>query len=280
MVRAKLIYTFLFNKLQAVFTSRVFCSSVLCSTVPIRCNGRVTQVLTKIAQILVGATRAAVWADLVCAVCRHGLCVVSGGFQILWNVVSKIPTNPCHRVCVCVCILKHLLTSETEVCSFKWSDEYRRLEFRIAGLIARQWQLMRSILINGCVAQVWQATDTAARQSALKLYAVNLVMNLSWQLIFFKAKLLGFAQLENLALLVVAAYTMKAFYRVRPMYCCPPSEALITCNLNQRNSAAELCCDEQVKHLAGNLLLPYVVFVAFANLLNFSIWRQNPNAGA
>ena len=32
---------------------------------------------------------------------------------------------------------------------------------------------------------------------------------------------------------------------------------------------------KQVDHLAGNLMLPYVIWVAFANLLNFVILRNN-----
>ena len=30
--------------------------------------------------------------------------------------------------------------------------------------------------------------------------------------------------------------------------------------------------------MASNLMLPYVIWVAFANLLNLSIWRSNPKA--
>lgn len=34
----------------------------------------------------------------------------------------------------------------------------------------------------------------------------------------------------------------------------------------------------QVSDFAGQLMVPYVCWVAFANLLNFNIWRNNPNA--
>lgn len=34
----------------------------------------------------------------------------------------------------------------------------------------------------------------------------------------------------------------------------------------------------QVSDFAGQLMIPYVCWIAFANLLNFSIWRNNPNA--
>jgi len=90
------------------------------------------------------------------------------------------------------------------------------------------------------------AAEPALRRHALKLYVVQLVLNLAWQPLFFKAKKLGTAQFENLALLGAATATMGAFYKV--------------------------------EHFAGSLMLPYVIWVAFANLLNFAVWKKNPNA--
>jgi tryptophan-rich sensory protein len=87
--------------------------------------------------------------------------------------------------------------------------------------------------------------DLASRP--LKLYATQLGLNLLWPIMFFKWRKLGLSVLLNLALLVTSVATTGAFYKVQPE--------------------------------AGQLLLPYVAWLLFANILNISVWRRNPHAG-
>ena len=78
---------------------------------------------------------------------------------------------------------------------------------------------------------------------ALALFAVQLALNAAWSWLFFGFHLPGAAFAEVVALLVAIAATTIAFWQ---------------------HSLA-----------AGILMLPYLGWVAFATVLNFTIWRLN-----
>lgn len=79
---------------------------------------------------------------------------------------------------------------------------------------------------------------------AIALFALQLLLNALWSLIFFGRKAL-LAALVDLALLWVAiAATLVAFWPLSP--------------------------------LAAALLVPYLIWVSFAGYLNLAIWRLNP----
>ena len=79
---------------------------------------------------------------------------------------------------------------------------------------------------------------------ALAVYALQLVLNGIWSLIFFGLRAPGPAFAEIVLLWLAIAATLALFWRVRP--------------------------------LASGLLVPYLAWVSFAVALNFSIWRLNP----
>lgn len=78
---------------------------------------------------------------------------------------------------------------------------------------------------------------------ALLLFGVQLALNASWSLVFFGAHSPGGALVVIAALWLAILATLVAFWRV---------------------SAG-----------AGVLLLPYLAWVSFASVLNYSIWRLN-----
>jgi translocator protein len=78
---------------------------------------------------------------------------------------------------------------------------------------------------------------------ALALFGIQLAFNLAWTPIFFGAQSVGGALLVILALLPLLVLTIRQFL--------------------------------QVDRLAGWLLIPYLAWVAFATILNFSIWLLN-----
>ncbi|MGA2621845.1 MAG: TspO/MBR family protein [Thermoguttaceae bacterium] len=80
-------------------------------------------------------------------------------------------------------------------------------------------------------------------QWALALFAVQLALNAAWSWLFFGFHMPGAAFFEVVALLVAIAATTVAFW--------PRSMA------------------------AGLLMLPYLAWVSFATVLNFTIWRLN-----
>jgi len=91
---------------------------------------------------------------------------------------------------------------------------------------------------------VWRQTGLAGARGALSLYLLQLVLNALWSWLFFGWHL-GAAAFADVVLLgVFIAWTAAAFRRV--------------------------------SILAAGLLLPYLFWVCFAALLNYSIWQLNP----
>jgi translocator protein len=89
---------------------------------------------------------------------------------------------------------------------------------------------------------VWRRGGLAS-VPALRWFAVQLVLNVGWSVVFFGLRMSGLAFAEILALWVAIVATVSASWRVsRP---------------------------------AGILLVPYLLWVSFAVALNFAIWRLN-----
>ena len=90
---------------------------------------------------------------------------------------------------------------------------------------------------------VWRRAGFAGAKLALALFAAQLILNVCWSAIFFSAHLpgLAFAELVVLWLLILA--TLVAFW--------------------------------PLSRTAGWLMLPYLLWVAFAGALNYAIWRLN-----
>ncbi|MBZ9637316.1 TspO/MBR family protein [Clostridium sp. FP1] len=78
---------------------------------------------------------------------------------------------------------------------------------------------------------------------ALILYVVQLFLNFLWSIIFFRFRLYAIAFLELLLLLVFILLTTFEFYRIDK-----PS---------------------------AYLMIPYIVWVSFAGVLNYAIWMLN-----
>lgn len=92
--------------------------------------------------------------------------------------------------------------------------------------------------------RVWRRVGFAGKgRGALALYAVQLVLNLGWTLLFFGAHLLGWTLAEIVLLLAAILATAWAFARI--------------------------------DRIAAWLLAPYAAWVAFAGLLNAAIVQLN-----
>lgn len=89
----------------------------------------------------------------------------------------------------------------------------------------------------------WLVWRQGGPRTPLTLFAIQLALNAAWSWIFFWFHLPVIAFLEILVLLAAIAATTIAFW--------PRSRA------------------------AGILMLPYLGWVAFASVLNFTIWRMN-----
>jgi benzodiazapine receptor len=93
---------------------------------------------------------------------------------------------------------------------------------------------------------VWRARGRmSALRMPLLLYLLQLVCNVLWSWIFFRWHLGGVALLEVCVLWLSVLATLVHFWLVKP--------------------------------LAGALLIPYLLWVAFATALTAAEWRMNPD---
>jgi translocator protein len=90
---------------------------------------------------------------------------------------------------------------------------------------------------------VWRAAGWPTTRCALVLFAIQLVLNTVWSVVFFGMHAIGPAFGEILLLWMMLIATAVAFY--------------------------------PFSFLAAWLLIPYIVWVAFASYLNFRIWQMN-----
>ena len=91
---------------------------------------------------------------------------------------------------------------------------------------------------------VWRVGGFRAAKLALTLFLVQLALNALWSWLFFGWHLGALAFTDVLLLWVMIVATLIAFWRIKP--------------------------------LAGALLVPYLLWVSFASVLNYSVWQLNP----
>ena len=91
--------------------------------------------------------------------------------------------------------------------------------------------------------RVWRRAGFRDARIALALFAAQLALNLAWSLLFFGWRRIDLALVDIVALLAVIISTTVAFWRI--------------------------------DRLAGLLFVPYAVWVAYAVLLNVSLWVLN-----
>ena len=112
-----------------------------------------------------------------------------------------------------------------------------------AWLFAPVWTTLY-ILMGIAFFLIWKSNPVKSlKQKAMIFYFIQLALNAAWSFIFFFTKQSGWAFAEILILLTMIITTAVIFYNIRKA--------------------------------AGWLLLPYIVWVSFACLLNYSIWRLN-----
>ncbi len=90
---------------------------------------------------------------------------------------------------------------------------------------------------------VWSKAGFSGAAISLTLFLVQLMLNLGWSVIFFGLQRPDLAFAEILFLFCLLLATTISFWRALPA--------------------------------AGFLLVPYLVWIVFACLLNFAIWRLN-----
>ncbi|HSH46422.1 MAG TPA: TspO/MBR family protein [Longimicrobiales bacterium] len=90
---------------------------------------------------------------------------------------------------------------------------------------------------------VWKRHGFSGATAALSVYLVHLVANAAWSWLFFGLNELGLALAEIAVLWVLILATLVLFWRHH--------------------------------RVAGWLLVPYLLWVSFASVLNFTLWQMN-----
>ena len=91
---------------------------------------------------------------------------------------------------------------------------------------------------------VWiRVEESKIKTKAIIYYFIQLVLNFCWSIIFFYAAKPGWALAEIVLLWIMIAATINKFAKIST--------------------------------IAAWLMVPYILWVSFAALLNFSIWRLN-----
>ena len=128
----------------------------------------------------------------------------------------------------------------------RWFDALEKPALMPPGwLFGVAWTILY-ILMGLALAIVLHARGAKGRGPAIVLFLIQLLMNLAWSPLFFRAHQVGSALRLISALIVVVAITIWLFARIR--------------------------------RVAGLLLLPYLAWLAFASFLNYEIGRLNPDA--
>lgn len=100
------------------------------------------------------------------------------------------------------------------------------------------------ILMGIALFLVWKSdAATSTKQAAIALFAVQLTLNFFWSIIFFKLQQPGWAFAEIIMMWVMILLTIFSFGKI--------------------------------SSTAAWLLVPYISWVSFASVLNYSIWRLN-----
>ena len=105
------------------------------------------------------------------------------------------------------------------------------------------WGILYALMGIGA-ARVYLAPPSEYRSDGLRLYWIQLAVNFLWSIIFFNLQAYGFAFAWILLLLGLIIWMTVTF------------------------------C--QTDSLAACLQIPYILWVAFASVLTFAVWRLNP----
>ena len=104
------------------------------------------------------------------------------------------------------------------------------------------WTILYALMGIGAT-RVWMTPQSTNRSSGLNLFVTQLIINFFWSLIFFNAQAFGIAFLWLLLLWILVLWMILAFRKLdKP---------------------------------AGNIQIPYLLWLTFAAYLNFGVWKLN-----
>lgn len=123
-----------------------------------------------------------------------------------------------------------------------WYESINKASFNPPNwLFGPVWSIL-FLLIGWAFYLVW-ISDAENKKNAYWAFAIQFIFNILWSAIFFGAKLSGWAFLEIIVLWLAILWTIFEFYKINKT--------------------------------AAYLLMPYLLWVAFASILNYYVWILN-----
>jgi benzodiazapine receptor len=124
-----------------------------------------------------------------------------------------------------------------------WYERLAKPAFNPPGWLFGPVWISLYLMMGVSLYLVWNQWPSRGTKIALTLFSVQLILNSLWSILFFGLKQPGLAFAEIVLLLIAIAATLLLFIRISKP--------------------------------AATLLVPYLLWVGFASVLNFSIWRLN-----
>lgn len=150
-----------------------------------------------------------------------------------------LPTLAISAVVVAIAVLGGLATDVTN----SWYTELRKPDWQPPGwLFGPVWTALYIMLIISATI-AWHGTSGSQRTSIMILYALNGALNLAWSFLFFQQRSPLIAGFDIVGVLLSILWIIVRIWPIAPF--------------------------------AAGLLIPYLLWVAFATILNWSIVRMN-----
>ncbi|MEH6405748.1 MAG: TspO/MBR family protein [Leeuwenhoekiella sp.] len=148
-------------------------------------------------------------------------------------------------ICVTVCLLISLFAAMATYSSVDtWYFSLKKPDFNPPNGVFSLILIIMNVLMGISAGIVWnRGFYHKWVKTALYHFVFQLILNTSWSILFFGLNLILPALLISITLFIVLLFTFKWFKVVEPA--------------------------------AAYLLIPYVLWIAYATYLNFEIWRLN-----
>mgnify|MGYP000214498459 CR=1 FL=1 len=145
-----------------------------------------------------------------------------------------------------LCLLPGILGSMYTSTDTEWYNSLQQPTFQPPGWVFGPVWTVLYIMMGISLYLVWKLPSSALRTYALTFFGIQLVLNGLWTFLFFGAGSLLWSSVDILLLLASLSTTIYFFY--------------------------------QLSTTAAYLLVPYLLWVSFATVLNLTIYYLNPGA--
>ena len=145
----------------------------------------------------------------------------------------------CTSLCLSLGILSGFTTSDSIT---NWYQFISKPSWNPSSWVFGPVWTILYILMGIAVALIWHSKHKNKRK-ALLFFMTQFIFNLSWSFIFFNLHLIGWALIEIMIMLVLIFMTSFSFYKINKT--------------------------------SAYLLIPYIIWVSFATVLNATIWYLN-----